>query len=561
MSGARTTEDVLRRRLERQKHKVAVLEQIIEDKTRELFRSNENLREANEQLEERVAARTAQLGEALIRAEAASKAKSTFLAQMSHELRTPLHGLIGTIDTLVDTDASPRQRRLIEIAQRSGDHLLTVIGDILDFTRIESGTLTLEELPTDVVMLVEQIVEQHAGRVAGQGLRLWTTLPANVPLIVADPTRLRQVLDNLISNALKFTTEGGVTVDLAAESGGGSVRLDWSVSDTGIGIPAEKLATIFDPFIQAGAAITRRFGGTGLGLPICRRLVNAMGGDIQAESTDGEGSVFRFTTCHAVAAARALEVEAETVTLPEGLRVLLVDDQPINRLLGREMLVGLGCAVFLAENGHEALEVVDAQDPGLILMDCHMPVLSGAATATLLRRRGFTMPIIALSADVSPENRAEVIAAGMQGLLGKPYRRRQLAAVISETLDHPIDAGPVKIEQERVLFSEADALQITSGSRELLGQLVSLFLAQLDIYDAQLRRAETPDGLRQSAHALWGASAHVGAHALCSVSRTVETAAAGGRLDHQGRRELIALIAETRREMKAWIDDRKRAVG
>lgn len=558
-----TTIETWKRRYERQKGKVGALEQLVEDKTRALFLANEGLREANVTLEQRVSERTAELAEALERAEAASHAKSDFLAQMSHELRTPLHGLLGTVDALSRTRLDERQQRLITQSQRSGQHLLGVIGDILDFSRLEKGHMEMESVPVDVGALTREIGEMFATTATEKGIDLDIRQPAGaIPTVLTDPHRLRQVFSNLVSNAIKFTAEGEVLLRLRCQpSASDAVALVWTVSDTGIGISAEAFERIFEPFTQAEAATTRQFGGTGLGLPIARRIVRAMGGTMGVDSEVGRGTTFTVSLMlsRSDSAPPASAVEVMPATAPaadgrmSGVRILLVDDNPINRMVGEEMLASLGCTVDLAENSEHAISAVQACEPAMILMDCHMPGTTGIETARILRRMGYERPIIALTADVSQENRIAVAEAGMGGLLGKPYRLDQLERLLADTLAHPA-AEPVPVPAPapdpgaEPLLDEALALEAVGGRERIVVRLRTVFLEQLSGSLERLEaaaRSGDPVQQRAAAHSLKGAAGTVYAQRLRALAARMEDAGVAGACTPEILPELMVVAGET----------------
>ncbi|HYC03426.1 MAG TPA: ATP-binding protein [Azospirillaceae bacterium] len=362
-------------------------------------------------------------------AEAASLAKSRFLAVMSHELRTPMTGVIGMVDLLLGTDPTPDQRGYLETLRSSADSLLVVLNDILDFSKIEAGQLALERIPFRPGPLVDDIMRLFAPAARAKGVRLDWSLPARTPQLLGDPTRLRQVLTNLVGNAVKFTETGSIDVrmrDPVAEEGGWRLRVE--VRDTGIGIPEEKRADLFEAFMQADASTTRRFGGTGLGLAICKRLVGMMGGEIGVESRVGAGSTFWFTVLlEGEAPSRAAREEASPLPAApagSGARVLLAEDNQVNRLLITTMLERMGHRAEAVENGLLAVEAALTGGFDLILMDLQMPEMDGEAAAQRIRGSGTAaaaLPIVALTADALPEERDRHLKAALfDGYLTKP---------------------------------------------------------------------------------------------------------------------------------------------
>jgi len=545
------SEDVWKRRLARQRRRVELLEQLIEDKTRELFLANQRLQQSNTHLEERVKERTQALQDALSRAEAADLAKTRFLAQMSHELRTPLHGMLGTIDVLSYTKLTHRQKELLTLTHRSSNHLMVVINDILDYTKLEEGEMALDLVATDPGQLLEEVIEDFLSSASSKGLTLQITSRPETIGVEIDQHRMRQILSNVISNAIKFTTTGGVELRLTVDAlSPEEVQLQWSVRDTGIGISPKHQANIFEPFKQADSSTARTFGGTGLGLAICRRLIDIMGGEILLESQPGEGTTITIITPHKVAFLAPKAASKPTPSF-ENIDVLLVDDNRINRVLGRDMLSLLGCSPRLASNGYEAIEQVKQAPPALIFMDCHMPRMSGAETSKVLRAQGYGGPIIALSADISLENKEEVIAAGMQELMGKPYHLTDLAQLISTwtsaTPSHQL--SPKQPPQDATLDIE-QAVMAVGGNKALIKELLALFLTQLPIMMDAVRAAmDDPKAQHRAAHSLKGSSASIYATRLSQHAGLLEESGKQGIC----RPDLLGTLEELAQETTAAI--------
>ena len=423
-------------RLKRERARRLELEGVIEEHARALCIAEERLRAQEERVRVQVEARTAELRAALQAAEAADRAKTAFLAQISHELRTPLHGLTGTIDALSRTTLDADQQHLLSLSEASAERLLGVIGEVLDFARVEAGELEFELRPTRLQDVVEAAASSFAAAAAQKGLSLTSELRGeHGAWALADSNRLAQVLANLLSNAVKFTEQGAITLTADVAAAQDDVQVTWTVADSGCGMPRAATDRIFDAFRQADAATTRRFGGTGLGLSIVKGLVEAMHGEISVASQRGQGTTFTVVTRHPRCERVAPSPPAAPVDLDlSGMQVLIVDDHPINRTLCRAMLRSCGCETIVATTGEEAIDTVAARAPDLVLMDCHMPGTSGVEAAREIRAAGFANPILAVSADVTADNAAAVAAAGMQGILGKPFRRADLLRAVADVL-------------------------------------------------------------------------------------------------------------------------------
>ncbi|HTH47413.1 MAG TPA: ATP-binding protein [Candidatus Limnocylindria bacterium] len=400
-----------------------------------------SLAEQHEMRRELIEARDAAL--------ASVRIKSEFLASMSHEIRTPMNGVLGMLGLLMESPLTAEQQHHARLAHESAESLLTVIDDILDFSKIEAGKLDFDEVEFPLGETLAAAIGLLRKTAQAKGLTLSLEVAPEVPATVrGDPGRLRQVLTNLVSNAIKFTATGGVRVRVTREPATeGQVGVTCAVSDTGIGIEPEGLQRLFLPYVQADRSTTRRFGGTGLGLAICRRLVELMGGAITAESMPGLGSTFRFTVVLRAGTERspaaAPSVPASSATAPvssplRGLRVLLAEDNPVNQQVGRLQLLKLGCQVDIATSGLEAVLACGSEPYHVVLMDSQMPDMDGLEATRIVRSRlgpakpGRSPYIIALTADAMSGTREACLALGMDDYLSKPVRFADLQAALEK---------------------------------------------------------------------------------------------------------------------------------
>ncbi len=395
----------------------------------------------------------AELREAMLTARAASEAKSQFLANMSHEIRTPMNGVIGTTDLLLRTGVTDPQRELLETIRTSGDSLLTIINDILDLSKIESGNLSLDWTPYNLRTTLRSSLSLVAPIAADKGLAL--SYDVETPLcerLEGDATRTRQVLVNLLNNAIKFTDSGKIRVSLATRDlGDGDHEAHFTVADTGIGIAAEDLEKLFKPFSQVDPSMTRRHGGTGLGLAICRRLCELMGGRIWVDSTPGTGSTFHFTIRGQAASEEAPAVAFSSASptprqekKDRTLRILVADDSEVNQTLTLRMLGRLGHEAVVVADGRQALEALASSSYDVVLMDVMMPEMDGLE-ATRRIRAGTTgdQPfIVAMTAHARPEDRRRCLDAGMDGYFAKPFTIDTLEAALEPCLCSPSPAAP-----------------------------------------------------------------------------------------------------------------------
>jgi len=460
------------------------------------------------------------------RAEAASVAKTRFLANVSHELRTPLNGVMGMLQMLDTPALAPPYADYVGLALRSGRALLDLIDDLLDTSKIEAGKFELERIafvPDDVVADARAVVAPAAD---AKGLVLDFRLdPVCSQRVSGDPVRLRQVLTNLLGNAVKFTTRGTVTLLVARGSGPG--RLRFEVRDTGIGIEPELQASIFDPFTQADAATTRRFGGTGLGLAICRSIAELMGGELRVESTPGEGSRFWFEAALPPAGSggtgRAPVAPAHSAPLRG--QVLVVDDMEVNLRVAAAMLRRLGLTVATAASGEEALAEVDRCRHDLIFMDCQMPGMDGySTTQALLEKLGAECPpVIAMTAHAGADERARCFAAGMVEHLPKPVDFAALRSLVERLLvgrNSPGAVAPGRLDELRACLG-------SDGLASLAQEFRDTMAARIATLRSALAAGDRPAAV-QLAHAIRGASVNLGADGLAGLAATLEAELGAG---------------------------------
>ena len=535
---------VIRRTLLELKQANDSLEARVEQRTSELKKSNNQLVRTQEELRHSQQA-----------AERANKAKDEFLANMSHEIRTPMTAIIGYADVMLEPDQtiSDRYDALLSI-RRNARHLLDLINDVLDISKIEAGQMTVERVSSDLPQLVAEVASLLRPRVKDKGLDLDVRFDGPVPQqIRTDPLRLRQVLVNLLSNAAKFTDKGQVTLRVALRREGNQPSMVFEVSDTGIGIAPEHLTRLFRRFTQADTTTTRRFGGSGLGLCISKHLAGLLGGDISVRSTPGHGSSFTVTidpgdlaeiqmVDGATEAARAHGTVPTDAQITIRGRILLAEDGPDNQRLISRYLSRAGAEVVVADNGRAAVEQVMSGRFDLVLMDMQMPVMDGYAATSIMRSRGVRLPIVALTAHAMADDRAKCLASGCDDYLSKPVDKTRLLMVLKQYLERQVRSAP----------STASG-QIVSrfANEQEMAEVLAKFVAELPVKVAEISalvERQELTALKRLAHQIKGSGGGYGFPEISEAAARVENRAAELALDSatQEARQLISLIRRVR---------------
>jgi PAS domain S-box-containing protein len=546
----------------------------------ELRRTQEEINQLNTTLEQKVGDRTAQLEEARRVAEEAAQSKGTFLAIMSHEIRTPMNGVLGMADLLATTPLNTEQRDWLETLRSSGQSLLGLLNDILDFSKMEAGKLALEEAPFDLRAQVNAVAALLEGKAQEKDLHIQTFVDMDVPdVFIGDALRLRQILTNLVGNAIKFTEHGridiGVQVNPGPAPSGAAEPATWlhfTVQDTGIGITPDALPKLFQPFTQADDSTTRQFGGTGLGLSICKLLIERMNGRIWLESEEGRGS-----TCHVLVALQVAEppegrqTEASRWPATSAVRcdVLLVEDNPVNQKVAVAMLTKRGHRVTVANDGTEALAAIASGPFDIILMDVQMPVMDGLETTAHIRRREAETGeahrhIVAMTAHSMGGDRERCLAAGMDDYMCKPFKAEELYGVVefNQTPAPPQAAAPATGNPPPADAPPADlalALEMVAGERAILEDVARAYLQEEGGMLGAIRAAIAKNdaaGLHLAAHTLKGTVS------LFQAGTALQLTLA---LEHMGREKQMAAaettlgrleqeLARLSAQLKKWLE-------
>jgi len=493
-------------------------------------------------------------------AEKAVSSKDMFLANMSHEIRTPMNAIITMANQLAKTNPTVEQNYCIQTIQTASKNLLVIINDILDLSKIEAGKVNLESIGLDISKVLREVIQVIKHKAEKKGLIIDYFQPHHdeiAPVLIGDPYRISQIVLNLLSNAVKFTDKGSVSLKLSLlENFDDAQEIEIMVKDTGIGMQPEFVKRLFDNFSQEYESVSRRYGGTGLGMSISKKLVAQMGGYFNIKSEKGKGSEISFVIRLMKGVGEDLPVEEKLVLsddLFSGKRILIVDDNEMNRLVASTVLLNYGCQIMIAENGQMAIDMVDKDNFDLILMDIQMPVLNGYDTTKLLRKGGFEGPIIALTASAIIGEREKCIAAGMDDYIAKPIKEDLFITVI----DKWMVKGAVETVQPEVevpLYSLDGLYVISKGREDFVTKMIQMFCDQMPSAVSDLNQAlENADLPKIStlAHKLKSTIDHLGIVSIQRVIRDIESLS----YENAPVSELIPLIAQVNRVIDQVVSD------
>lgn len=495
-------------------------------------------------------------------AEKSLRSKDLFMANMSHEIRTPMNAIIGMSRLLADSDLSEKQQDYVQAIQTSSENLLAIVNDLLDFSKLEAGKMELELIPGDLRKTIHSSTQLLDLKIAEKGLLFEKHIDLQLaPHYLFDPTRLNGVLTNLLDNAMKFTQSGKICLDVRVEEQQeDSDVIAFEVRDTGIGIPEDKLPGIFDSFVQAESSTTRKYGGTGLGLSIAKDLVHLMGGELRVRSEVGRGSLFhftlRFTKSCDLTPVPEQTYDQRTI---EGLRILIVDDNKINRFMAQTILEQWNASVVSAENGAEAVDLLKQQAFDLVLMDMQMPVLDGLQATVIIRNvLKLDLPVIALTANAVKGEAEKCLEAGMNGFISKPFKQEDLLQAISDVLNATSDLStlPYPLSETTLMESLSD-LELLH--RSTLSDEPFMRRMLLLVIDETARKSADIEGLlatrnyeeiRKIVHSMKPSIDHVAVSSIRTLLREVEEGTDSTELAEAQTRKLLRLLAELMEELK-----------